>query len=413
MVNVENLKVYKYKASLKNGRTVTGNIYSFSEEEAKRELKNRDLYLLKIKNNTPFYSKWTKPSDLEKGLLFEKISEQLKTGSDFQRILNNLKRDNFSFASIKMIEGLLLEIKKGKGFGDALKSLNLFSSEIIEIVFAGEESAKLVEVLKDLSELFIEQSNIKKTVLKASFKPIGLLIFSFLIVIFIIPRMLEPIKGVFKSFENKIEGEGIPAITTMVINMIEFISGKGGISLGLTTLLLFFLGRYYYLNNLVFKRYIDYKIIELPLIGLFKKKLTSYITFLSLNVLYKAGIPITVSFFMIAKSQNNIALKEDLLAVAEELKEGKSLNKAINQSLYITPRLKDMIIQGDLSGSLEYELKKGKILAKKDFDEFSEILIKGLVSIVGFLVSLLVATIIISVYLPIFSMVNQIMSNMK
>lgn len=413
--DLNELKMYKYKASLKNGRHIKGEIAAFSEEEAKKELKSRDVYVLKLKNNTPFNARWAKPSDLEKGMFFEKFASQMKTGADFQRILNNLKRDNFSFAMIKMIEGVLVEIKKGQDFGESLNQVGVFGTDVIEIVRAGEESGKLLKVLEDLAELFTEKAAIRKTLRKAAFKPAGMLAFSFLIIIFVIPRMIEPIKGVYKSFNKGQEGSvgQIPAITQVIMDSVDFISGIGGLFVGGVIAGLVFGIKFLYSNNPKFKKNFDFFIIEVPLIGKFQQMLSAYITFLSLDILYKAGVSMSVAFNMISKAQTNESLREDIDAVQEELKAGKSLNRAINQSVYISPLLKDLIIQGDISGTLSDELTKGKEMAKKDFDEYSDVLVKGLVGVVGFIISVIVGVIIIAVYLPIFTMVNDIMSTMK
>lgn len=404
------LKLWSYKGFIQDGRKVKGKVAAYSKQEAIEELKSRGRFVSKIKDATPFDSDWGPPSKEQLSIFLKDLSNKVSTGVGMKSVLIGMKKLNYNFKVILMIEHALQEIDKGIELNEALKNTKKFSSDTIEIIKAGEKSGKLSMVLNELSILYAEEAHTRKILIKSSFKPVGMVVFAILIIVFVIPQMIEPIRGVYAEF--KIGDKGLPALTEWVMATVNFVAGAGGLLVLAILIGLVVLYKFSYKKYFGFKSKMDHFFVALPLFGNMKAKLFTYITFLTFNVLYKSSIDVSMAFKMMADSQKNESLKNDLLSVYNSLKSGKELNVSIEQSLFISEPMKDKISNGYKDGSLGEELDSGKILAKRDFNEYTEVFIKGVVALIGIVVSLVVGVIIISVYLPMFTMIKDVMDTM-
>lgn len=409
-MNSNKLKLWKYKGFIQDGRKVKGKIPAYNKDDAIEDLKAKSIFVSSIKDATPFNSSWGKPSKKDLSIFLKDLSSKTSAGVDIKGIFIGMKKLNYNFKITLMIEDIIKEIDSGSELHEALEKTGKFSLDTIEIIKAGEVSGNLPLVLEELSVLFNEEAKVRSTLIKSSFKPLSLIGFAFLIVIFIVPRMVEPIKGVYKEFNVK--GDGLPWLTEIVMDTVNFISGPKGITIVVVYFIFHFLFKFLYKKFHFVKKHTDGMLIRLPLIGSIKKKMYTYITVLSFGVLYKTSINVSTAFHMISKSQSNYALKKDLLSVYESLKSGKDLNVSIEQSLFLSTSVKDNISNGFKDGSLKKELEFAKKYAKKDFDDYSELFVKGSVAFIGSLVSLIVGVIIIAIYLPMFGMIKDVMGQM-
>ena len=404
------LKLWKYKALIQDGRKIKGKIAAYNKEEASKLLKQKGRFVSAVSDATPFTAEFMNPNKEDISIFFKDLANKISSGSDIKGILIGMKRLKYDFKIILMIERILDRIDDGTEFYIALEKAKGFGKDTIEIVKAGEKSGKLPLVLKELSVLYSEEAAIGKTLIKSLFKPIGMMIFAILIVVFIVPQMTEPIKGVYK--EMNVEGKGLPLLTEIVLSSVEFVTGAGGILVLGVVIGLFVLFKVLYKYTFFFKKRWDYFMIWLPLFGTIRKKLFTYITALSFSTLYKSSINISLAFQMIADAQKNEALKDDLISVFKSLSAAKDLNVSIEQSLYLSDSLKDRISNGYEDGSLMEELEFAKTATKDDFNEYTKIFVSGVSSLIGFTVSLVVGIIIIAVYLPMFTMIGDVMGNM-
>jgi len=406
----DELRLFKYLGYIgKRKKKIKGVLAAETEEKAIKELNKQGIKEVKLQDKTPFLAKWEvftrKVKDKEFGMFFEKLATQMEVGLSPSRSLQNFLTEGFSYNMLLFINKVKNSLNKGTSLTEALNEPKILPKNIISLIEIGEETGKIIDIFNELSKLYYEQDKIKSSLRKATFKPIGLISFAFAILLFVVPIMLNPIKGLQSQFNT---GEGLPALTIIVMNATDFLTHYWWLIVVIIASIII-IHKKIYKNNFKYKENWDAFIFNFPIIGRFHSSLAVYLTLLNLYILHRAGMPVEQSFKMISDSQENEEYKKDIEEIRQSLKEGNSLEESINYSTYLPKVYKDIIKQGEATGKMVRELEKAKIFAEKDFHNTSDLIISSFAKITGIFVTILIGIIIIAVYMPIFSIVGQVM----
>jgi len=407
------ISLYKYTGLVgKRQKKIKGILAAENKNVALAELSKLNINGVILKDKTPFEAQYesltTNVKDTEIANFFEKLASQMEVGITPSRSLQNFMSEGFKYNTLLFIYNVKEELNKGHSIKDSMSFPGVLPKDIISLIDIGEKTGKVVDIFREISKLYNEQARIKKAIKKATYKPIGLISFAFAILIFIVPIMLEPIKSVQAQFDTK---GGLPMITQIVMGVTNVLTHYWWIVL---TLIIgsIIAQKYFYKTNFAFKERWDGFIFAFPIIGRFKKALAVYVTLLNLYILQRSGMPVAQSFKMISDSQKNEEFKKDIKEIRDSLKEGNSLEESMSYSSYIPRIYKDMIKQGETTGKMVEELHKAKTFAEKEFNETAELIISSFSKITSIFVSMLVGIIVLAVYMPIFSMVGQVMETM-
>ena len=158
------MPIFIYKA-----RDVKGNLIE-ALKEAEDEgtlissLKKEGLFPISIKEKKPLFLFKSKTKFVEKFTI--KVATLLEAGFELPKVIEILS----SQATIYWDKELLFKIKKelseGKSLHEALSSLNIFSSFYISMVKAGESTASLGRVFKNLATFYEDRKELKEKVNK-------------------------------------------------------------------------------------------------------------------------------------------------------------------------------------------------------------------------------------------------------
>lgn len=408
------LRLYKYKGKIgRRNKSTKGTLAAANKEKAIEELTKQNIKEIKLTDKTPMLAKYDsvtkKVKDIDLAMFFEKLATQLEVGLSPNRSLQNFLTEGFKYNTLLFIFRLKEELTKGLSITEAMDNTETLSKDMISLIEIGEETGKIIEIFREISKLYSEQAKIKKSIKRATYKPIGLIVFSFSILLFIVPILLNPLKSLQQEFQIK---GGLPKLTVIVMKSTDFLTHKWYIIAGIFILLII-AHKKLYKNKFSYKEKWDTFMFSFPVIGKFKRALAIYLTLLNLFILQRAGIPVEQSFKMISDSQENEEYKKDIEEIRFSLKEGNSLEESMNYSSYIPKVYKDIIKQGEVTGKMVKELEKARSFAEQDFHKTSETIITSFSKITGILVTILVSIIIIAVYLPMFSVVGQVMKTLN
>lgn len=407
------LKYFKYTGYIGKRRKKTkGMIAAISKEKAFENLEKQSIKEVVLKDKTPFLAKYSffseKVTEHDLAMFFEKLASQMEVGISPGMSLQNFLTEGFKYNTLLFIYKVKLSLDEGNSVTDAMDAPGILAKDIVKLIAIGEESGSILNSFREIAKLFAEQAKIRKMIKKATYKPIGLMGFAFAILMFIVPVMLTPIKAVQSQFAAK---GGLPLITQIVMGATDFIAANF-LFIGIFIAGIIFTHRHFYKTNYKFKDKWDTFIFSFPIIGKFKRALAVYLTLLNLSILQRAGVNLEMAFKMISDAQKNEEYKRDIEEVRQALREGSSFESSISYSTYIPKVYKDIIRQGESTGRMVEELEKARQFAEIEFKETSELIISSFSKITGFLVTILIGIIIMAVYMPIFSMVGQVMETM-
>jgi len=336
-------------------------------------------------------------------VFFRQMSVMLKSGVPLSQALELLAENltNKEFGSN------IYDVSKRLGGGEELStSLNnyprTFSPIMIGLIEAGEAGGILSEVLERLASLIEAQSKIKGQITGALIYPIAIFVLaitiSLALLIFIVPTFDQMFKGM---------GAELPSLTALMLTLSRIVTSKGFLIIApLAAFICFYLFKTSY-STKSGRLFFDKLILKIPLFGdlILKSELASMSD--TLSTLINSGISIVEAIERCINASNNevirIALRQSISLVTQ----GQELSTSLETSKVIPRLLVSMIKIGEETGALSFMLDNLANFYKREVEEAVTVLTKAMEPAVIFVVAAIVGTIVISLYLPMFDLINQ------
>ena len=336
-------------------------------------------------------------------VFFRQLSVMLKSGVPLSQALELLAENMTN----KKFGANIFDVSKRLGSGEELSSSlgnfpRIFSPIMIGLIEAGEAGGILSEVLERLASLVESQSKIKGQITGALIYPVAILVLSVTIslalLIFIVPTFDE----MFRSM-----GAELPGLTSFMLVLSRIVTSLGFVISAPITL---FIGFYFF--NITYstqsgRKFIDGLILKTPLFGdlILKSELASMSD--TLSTLINSGISIVEAIERCINASSNEIIKIALRRSISLVTQGQELSTSLETAKVFPRLLISMIKIGEETGALSFMLENLANFYKREVEEAVTVLTKAMEPAVIFVVAGIVGTIVISLYLPMFSLINE------
>ena len=381
-------------------------IFSDSKKELRKHYENTEKKLISVRRN---YLKGITYMDLLSSkigytdfLLFnQKLSTLLRAGISFMKsigiIVKNTEKGNFK----EILKKVEIDINNGIQISDAFSSdkipfVNIYKATLL----AGEKSGNLEELLEKFNIYLEKISNLRKRVFSSLTYPIIVFVFMFLmmfaILVFAIPK--------FSDFYRGFNAE-LPGITRTMIDISTFIQDN------LLFIALFFILLYIVLKYI--ERKFDIPIfdrikVKIPFIGRIIAENSFAVFSRTMSILLQGGIPVPESSEIAIKTFTNKYFYKKIESVPEKIKEGMLLSQALEEVNFIPDIMVEIVEVGESSGNLIEVLEKNGDFYENSINTKINSLISLIEPIMIVILGIVIAFMLISIYLPIFNLVNVV-----
>ena len=336
-------------------------------------------------------------------VFFRQMAVMLKSGVPLSQALELLAENMTN----KKFGANIFDVSKRLGSGEELstslgKYPRTFSPIMIGLIEAGEAGGILSEVLERLASLVESQSKIKGQITGALIYPVAILVLavtiSLALLIFIVPTFDE----MFKSM-----GAELPALTSFMLVLSRIVTSLQFI---IIAPILVFIG--FYIFNTTYstqsgRKFVDNLVLKVPLFGdlILKSELASMSD--TLSTLINSGISIVEAIERCINASSNEIIKISLRRSISLVTQGQELSTSLESAKVIPRLLISMIKIGEETGALSFMLENLANFYKREVEEAVTVLTKAMEPAVIFVVAAIVGTIVISLYLPMFSLINE------
>ena len=301
------------------------------------------------------------------------------------------------------VQHIAARLSAGEELSLSLKQYpKVFEPLAVGLIEAGEAGGILEQVLDRVALLLEERAKIRGQIIGAMTYPIIVLLLATVVslglLIFIVPR--------FKAMFDSMDAE-LPALTSFLLELskqittLEFAIG-GPVAV---ILLLIAFNRYYSTTQ---GRYIiDGLILKVPLFGdlILRSEMASMCD--TLATLVNAGIPIVEGLERCISASSNELTRRTLQQGINLVQQGQELNYSLGRSGMFPKLVISMIKIGEETGQLSFMLEKLAIFYKREVEATVTALTKAMEPAVVFVVAGIVGTIVIALYMPMFSLIAQ------
>ena len=128
----------------------------------------------------------------------------------------------------------------------------------------------------------------------------------------------------------------------------------------------------------------------------------------TMATLVSSGVPILQAIEITGKTSGNTVIEDAMLDVKESVRSGESIAKPLSRVIVFPPMVTHMISIGEETGALDAMLNKVADFYEDEVDSTIKSLTSILEPIMMIFVGGLVGLIVISMYLPMFNMMNLV-----
>ena len=279
----------------------------------------------------------------------------------------------------------------------------VFAPITVGLIEAGEAGGILDEVLERIALLMEEQAKIRGQIIGAMVYPSLVFLLaisvSLALLIFIVPR-----------FESMFEGMGaeLPALTSFMLTLSRFVTSMQ-FALGGPLLLV---GLFYAFKSIYSSKSgrlrLDTFIFKVPLFGdlILRSEMAAMCD--TLATLVNSGIPVVDGLERCISASSNERIRTTIRRGINLVIQGQELNYSLDQSQVFPKLVISMIKIGEETGQLSFMLEKLAVFYKREVESTVSSLTKAMEPAIVFVVAAIVGTIVISLYLPMFSLIQNV-----
>ena len=358
-------------------------------------------FLLQPKNQPPPAKLKVPQKDLL--VFFRQLSVILESGVALAQGMILIAENMTNVKLAYCVQTIAFRLNAGEELSSSLRQYpKVFEPIAIGLIEAGEAGGILEQVLDRIALLLEERAKIRGQIIGALIYP-ALVLFlavsvSLGLLIFIVPK--------FKTmFDNM--GAELPALTSFMLNLSNFVTSIT-FAIGaplIITVSIYLFGKYY--STKKGKLFVDSNILKIPLFGdlLLRSEMAGMCD--TLSTLVNSGIPIVDSMNRCISASSNELIRQTIQRSILLVTQGQELNYSMGRSNVFPKLVISMIKIGEETGQLSFMLDKLAVFYKREVEATVSALTKAMEPAVIFVVAGIVGTIVIALYLPMFSLIGN------
>jgi len=335
-------------------------------------------------------------------IFFRQFSVMIDAGLPLVQCLEILAANQENQTFQKTLTGVRTTVEGGATLANAMRQYPVvFDDLTTNMIEAGETGGILDIILQRLAQYVEKAVKLRSAVKSALIYPVSVVS----IAILIVGALL---KWVVPIFANLFTGLGValPLPTRMVMGLSTFVGhfwwffivGLVALFFGLKQIRKHPKGRYYF----------DHMLLKMPAIGSLLRKIAVARFTRTLGTLITSGVPILEGLAITAKTSGNAVLEEALMKVRKAIEEGRTIIDPLKESGVFPNMVTQMIGVGEATGAMDSMLQKIADFYEDEVDAATRDMLAMLEPLIIGMLGISIGGIVISLYLPLFSMIAKL-----
>ena len=387
-----------------------------SQEQARRQLRLWGIRANSVVSQVPTprpeivvkTSRWQQwleplPTVRERAFFANKLSALVDSGIPIVRSLDLLAIQQKGTLFKRALLAIGREVREGNSLGSAMRLWpKVFDPLSIAMVEAGEAGGVLDETLKRLSILLENNARLRNQIRSAMGYPLIVLTIAVLVFLGMTIFMIPTFSAIFKDL-----GAELPPFTQMMVNLSALLRSPFSLVLVCILALLVLLFQRHYATASG-RLQVDTWLLKLPLFGDLIQKTSTAQFCRTLSSLTRAGVPILISMEIVREIAGNALISGAILSARQDVLEGIPISAALESKNVFPDMAISMLAIGEESGELDVMLSKVADFYEDEVSATVKTLTSMLEPAMIVVVGGIVGTILLSMYLPMFSIFDQI-----
>ena len=386
-------QLWRWQGINNKGKSLEGTLWADTQPSLMLALEKQQITPLRIKRMRVKTSHWSRTRSAE---TIHQLAILLKAGLTLSAGLALLAEQHPSSQWQALLRTLAYDMEQGITLSTSLSQWqHVFPPLYQAMIRTGELTGKLDDCCFELAHQQKKQQQLADKVRKALRYPIIIITMAVLVVFAMLQFVLPEFAAIYQTFNTP-----LPALTQWIITIAHYSSQWGwlAVALGLVAV-----AAHHLINQKPYWLVLRQKLLlSLPVIGPMVRgqKLTQIFTVLALT--QNAGIPFLQGLESVTETLANPFWSQRLALVQHDISAGKPVWLALKNSGEFSPLCIQLVRTGEASGSLDAMLRNlahhhgEKTLAQAE--NLAALLEPALLVITG----LIIGTLVVAMYLPIF-----------
>ena len=385
-----------------------------AQAASERELRDRYtqqgflVYSVKPRSEIGGLASGLRPSgkklNLEKFLIFnQQFVTLVRAGLPILKALDLLAERLTDTKLSTHIRNVRDEVRNGAMLSEAFARQGVFPPIYVTSVLAGERSGSLAEVIERFITYQKLALSVRKKLLLSLLYPALLVSLVICLIVFLITYVVPNFAGLYQSMQAQ-----LPAPTLILIAIGT--TARSYVLLGVAALVVAIVGFRAWSRTPGGRETVDRVILRIPIAGevWLKYQVAQFSRVLS--TLLIGGIPLMQALATAADSLGTEVLKKVLVKATKLVQEGQSLSGALRVTKVFPSLSLDMIEVGESTGALPAMLGSVAEFYEDDVSTRVTAALSLIEPVIMIFMGIFVAFVLISLYLPIFSLADSIRS---
>ncbi|MBF0135328.1 MAG: type II secretion system F family protein [Magnetococcus sp. DMHC-1] len=408
------MAVFRYAGMrARGGRKVKGLLDADSERDARRLLKQQEIYPTVLERLASVvaarkkkrWNPWVRdyqPPMRERIVFTRQMAGLLAAGFPVTEVLSSIENQIRAGRFREVVASMRNAVNEGQSLSEALgQHARIFPPVYVSLVRAGERGGGgvLDRVFERLAIVMEEERRIKSRLSSAMIYPGIMAVVGGVILFFLIAVVVPKVMIVFKESRQV-----LPMVTRTLLAISQFVREWGVLTAvgfaGVGGILTWWAGSG---SN---RSKIEYLFWKMPFLGNFLSKLATMRVCQLLGLLLRSGVPMLSSLQVTADATGFTITRTGILDVAHSVERGDSLADAMRRTGCFQDLAIRMIQAGEQSGNLESMLDRAAALYREEIEHTLERLMLLVEPVIILVMGGVVGYVVVAVLLPIFEM-NQ------
>jgi type IV pilus assembly protein PilC len=401
------MSTYVFKAMDLAGVKARGELEADSKQAVSDQLKQRGLIVLEIADKHASREielpgqKRVNASEL--AVFSRQLATMITSGMSILRALYVLEWQTENKFLKETIVAVRKDVEAGLSLSDSLaRHPKVFNPLFVAMTQAGEAGGVLEDALLRVADQLEKDASLRRQIRSAMVYPILVIIFAVGVMMALVAFLVPVFEGVFKQF-----GGELPSITKVSVFLSHAVTGYWW--------LIFLLTAGVIVSFLKWKKSSwgrpqwDHFRLRIPMkIGTIVQQVAVARWSRTLSSLTSAGVPLLLALDITGRTGGNVAVEEAMEGVIASVKRGGTIAAPLAQAPIFPVMVTHMVGVGEETGALDTMLDK----VAEFYEDQVEASVKALTSILEpimiIVIGGIVGFIVISMYLPLFTVYNSI-----
>jgi type IV pilus assembly protein PilC len=407
---------FTFRAMDLAGTSTAGELEAESKSQVSEQLRQRGLIVLDVsEKSTPFkiedvMRRWKSVDMRELAVFSRQFATLVASGMPMLRTLSTLEQQTKDEEIREAVAGMRADVEAGSTLEQAMeRHPRVFDRLFRAMVRSGEQSGRLEEALDRIAFQVEKTDALRRQVKSALMYPALVFGFAVVVLVAIVMFVIPVFANIFEELaaEHPEEEGGMPAPTQLCIGVSNLLTHYW--FLLLPALVLAFWLFFKWKKTDRGKDQWDRLILRLPFkIGDVIQKVALARWSRTFAGSVSSGVPMLQAIQLTGETAGNVVVEKAMDDVYKSVKTGGSLAGPIEQHDIFPPMVGHMVAVGEETGQLETMLAKIADFYEAEVDAKVKALTALIEPVMIVFVGGMVGFIVISMYLPLFSIYEKI-----